>query len=288
MADSYRVVKAYSIHGHVRAGSESEELLSYDQFFRSLYEIDRAEASVEVRGRTVALARQALPEGLLAFQLVAGSVDNRALVLELGTGEVSEQRAGRGRIFVGGSWLVYEPGNRIVAVEANRAGISKDVVERFLGSMGERLGYERLSISLNPVPAESFRSEIEQLTRIRIARITLKRPNGSWTDGAEDLLGQIAKSNAGKVQVQANADRGESLARDSGIVKEVLDIANSKTSPVANASVVGTSPTVEGEQTISLERHNLRRSAPVAKGASGAAILNAVVSAAQILFASKG
>lgn len=287
MAADQRVVKAYSIHGHVRAGSTSEELLSYDRFFRSMYNMDRSGAAFEIRGRTVALAQQAQYDGLLAFQLVSGNAEDRAMVLDVATGNVSQRAPGRGRMFVDGSWIVYNPGRRVLAVEANRAGISKDVIERFMSAAGEGLGFERLSVSLNPIPSPSFKEEIRKLTRIRIARITINRPNGSWTASAEKLLGDVAESNAARVEVQANASRGESLSRDSGIVKEVIDIADSDVSPVANAAVVGTSPDVAGETTISLEKHNLRRSAVVEAGATGAAILDAVMKAAKAIFATR-
>ena len=72
------------------------------------------------------------------------------------------------------------------------------------------------------------------------------------------MLGELASSNAAEIQLQLNADRGGSLSKSSGVVKEVVELAESPVGPLKNATVKGNIPGFEGERTVSLQKHTVK------------------------------
>lgn len=259
-----RTLEAYSIHGHVEPGTERESLLAYADFFRALAQADVQLLRYRVAEDTVAVVDKAQHPSGLAFRFVTGNADDLALIYDAATGRVEPVQTGDGRFIVRGAWVVVDPDARVMVVERKRPGVPVFQLERFLSQFGrEHLGLDALKIVLNPMPSPSFAHEVQSLTRIREASITLRRPNHSWTRSAQGLLGQLGASNAGEVQVQLNAERGESLAKDSGIVREIIDLAHKPVSALKNATVRGTSPVYEGERTVSLQRHTVKGTARV-------------------------
>lgn len=259
-----RALEAYSVHGHVEPGTERESLLAYSDFFHALAQTDVQLLRYQVAEDTVAVVDKATHPSGLAFRFVTGNADDLALIYDAATGRVEPVQTGEGRFIVRGAWVVVEPDARVMVVERKRPGVPVFQLERFLSQFGrERLGLDALKVVLNPMPSPSFAHEVQGLTRIREASITLRRPNQTWTRSAEGLLGQLGASNAGEVQVQLNAERGESLAKDSGIVKEILDLARKPINALKNATVRGTSPIYEGERTVSLQRHTVKGAARV-------------------------
>ncbi len=252
-------LSAYSIHGHIQAGTEEESVLDYDDFFNKLYAEDQKDLRYRVGSETVAVADKSSRSGRLAFRFVAGNARALPLVYDVATATAEEVNPGDGRFVVSGAWAIIDFEQRIAVVDRKRPGVAIYQIERFLSQYGrERLGLPGLTISLNPIPTESFREEIEDLYRIREAEITLRRPNHSWTQTAEGVLQEIGESNAAEVTIQLNADRGKSLAKDKGIVADVLSLAANPINALKNVVIKGRSHNFDGEKIVSLKRHVVR------------------------------
>lgn len=258
-----RTLDAYSIHGHVNAGGNEEEyLLDYEPFFRSLINSDFRKTRFSVGVDTVALTDVSKRNNGFAFRVVSGNAVNLPLVYDLTTGTAQEVDPGHDRFVVSGVWVIVDPRNRMLVVERKRPGVPIFQLERFLSLFGRQiLGLLGLTISLNPVPSASFAREIYSFTRIREASITLRRPNHSWTAAAENMLGALAESNAAEIQIQLNADRGKSLEKTKGVVKEIVDVAKHPIGPLKNATLKGTTPNFEGERVVSLRNHTVKGTA---------------------------
>lgn len=251
-----RSLVAYSIHGHVNPGGEGEAVVDYGALFESIERLGSESLRARVSGDVVAISRVERTDGLLAMLFVAGSEGELPLVYDPSTASAEEVDPGGGRFVVNGVWGFFDPEERYLVMEKRRPGVAIYQIERLLTGIARRaVGDKTAVLSLNPVPAPSFVREVQRFTRIREASITMRRPNHSWTDDAIELLAHVGDSNAAQVQVQLNADRGQSLSKSDGIVRDVMRVAQHPVGPLQNATVRGTFPDQEGERAVSLRRH---------------------------------
>lgn len=278
-----RTLDAYSIHGHLGAGSVNEELLDYGDFFGALGS-DGLGRSLKVGAETVALAEVVRLDHRIAFRFVSGNSSELAEAYDPSTGTTQLVELGHERFIVNWAWVIVDPIARIAVLERKRPGVPVFQLERYLSDFGRDNGFERLSVSLNPVPSPSFVEEIESFTRIREASVTIRRPNHSFTQSAREAVAQIARdSNAGSATVQVNAERKESLQKDSGIVADIISFARNPITPILNAVVKGFRPGFGKERSVSLKKHQLKATATLPEGVSPTQQLQAVEVAASVL-----
>lgn len=252
-------MEAYSIHGHTRPGADDEDLLAYEDFFLTIVQSDLRALRFLIGTDTVAVADVETRGSQVALLFVSGNATELPLVYDASTATTQEVDPGKNRLIVSSAWAIIDPSTRIMVLERKRPGVPVYQVERFLSQFGrDVIGLPALAISLNPVPSASFIREIDQFNRIREAAITLRRPNHSWTASAEAMLGELAESNAAEVQLQLNADRGQSLSKSRGVVSEIVDLARRPINALKNAVIKGTTPTFEGERSVSLRRHTVK------------------------------
>ncbi len=215
--------------------------------------------SIPVGNETVALVAATRRNERHAFRFVSGNADDLAEAFDPSSGTTVEVDLGRERFIVSGAWVIVDASKRVAVIERKRPGVPVYQLERFLARFGRDNGFPGLTISLNPVPSESFVREIERFTRIREASVTIRRPNHSFTASAREAVAQIAReSNAGSATVQVNADRKQSLAKDEGIVADIISFAKSAITPIVNATVKGMRPGFGKERTVSLQKHVLK------------------------------
>lgn len=202
-----RTLDAYSIHGHLAAGSPGEELLDYPSFFDALA-ARGVGRSLKVGTETVGPVDYVDLGGRMAFRFISGNDAESAEAYDPTTGTTVPVELGRERFIVSSAWVVVDPEARILILERKRPGVPVYQLERYLSGFGRDEGFDRLSVSLNPVPSPSFVEEILSFDRIREASITIRRPNHSFTESAREAVAQIARdSNAGSATVQVNAER---------------------------------------------------------------------------------
>lgn len=245
------------MHGHTASGTADEDLLDYSALFNAINESGPGARRATVGTDLVAITKIRDANAISTYRFVSGNVEEPALTYDFATGADQPVDPGRGRLVVSSAWVVVDAEARIVVVENRRPGVPIYQIERFLSQFGrEQLGLRGLVVSLHPVAAKSFAAEIERLDRIRQASITLHKPNHSWTRSAEGLLGQLASSNATDIKIELSAARGDGLAKDDGIVSEVIGFARRTFSALKNAAVTGIR---DGrERTVSLRKHTVR------------------------------
>lgn len=259
-----RTIEAFNIHGHMEPGSEEEVLINYQAFFNDLAQLPALERRTEVGANTVAITEAKISGPSVALHFVTGNAEDSTLVYDSRTATAEAVDLGANRLMVSGAWLIAYPDSRILFLERKRPGVPILEIESCLSQLGQLiLGVDRLSISINPVTSSSFEEEIRKLTRIREAAITLRRPNHSWTASASSLLGELGSSNAATVEMQLNADRGQSLSKDSGIVGEIIQLVKRPVHALKNARVKGISSVDETERSISMTRHTMKATAKV-------------------------
>ncbi|GHD06215.1 hypothetical protein [Zhihengliuella salsuginis] len=213
---------------------------------------------------TVAITETSSRGGMLAFRFVSGNSTELPVMYDPNTATTASVNPGGNRFVVNGAWVIVYPAERIVLLERKRPGVPVYQIEKFLSNFGRgRLGMAGLTMSLNPIPSRSFEEEVSRFTRIREASITLKRPNHSWTKSAEAMLGELGESNAGAVQLQLNADRGQSLSKTRGVVNEVIELARRPINALKNAVIKGRTPEYEGERSVSLQKHVVKGTARI-------------------------
>lgn len=257
-------MEAYSIHGHVGSGTPDEDLLDYVDFFGRLLDASPHSLRFSVGDDTVAIADKSQRDHRVALRFVTGNADELPVVYDMGTARAEEVDPGSDRFVVSGAWAIISPERRIMILERKRPGVPLFQLERFLTSFArEHLGLAGSTISLNPVPSASFIEEVERFTRIREASLTLRRPNQSWTASAESMLGELAESNAAEVQLQLNADRGQSLSKSRGVVRELVELARRPINALKNARITGQIPEFDGERTVSLIKHTVKGTARI-------------------------
>lgn len=279
-----RTVETYSIHGHVRPGDIEEELLDYASFFERLALAPRHDLRYPVGADTVAIADIAHQRGLHAFRFVTGNADEFPLVYDLATASAERINPGSERFVVNGAWAIVSPSDRLLFAERKRPGVPIYQMERFLTAFGrEHLNMRDVSVSLNPVPSASFAEEIGKFTRIREASITLRRPNHSWTKSAESMLGELSESNAADVQLQLNANRGQSLSKNRGVVREIVALSQRPINALKNAAIKGIMPTHETERSVSLHKHTVKGSTRIDPSAGPQEQLTPLIEVAESL-----
>ncbi|WP_223624016.1 DUF4747 family protein [Microbacterium sp. EST19A] len=281
-----KTLDAYSVHGHLRAGATDEQLLDYVTFFAQLAS-DGVGESVRVGADTVALVEVVGLGARTAFRFASGNASEVAEAYDPATGTTTAVLLDRERFIVNWVWVIVDPTARIVALERKRPGVPVFQLERFMNEFGRNNAYRRLTVSLHPVPSPSFTEEILSFTRIREASVTIQRPNHSFDAAAREAVAQIARdSNAGTATIQINAERKESLEKNSGIVADIIAFASNALSPIVNAVVKGVRPGFGKERTVSLHKHQLKATAEVSTTATPAEQLETLDATAATLISS--
>jgi hypothetical protein len=137
-----------------------------------------------------------------------------------------------------------------------------------------------MTISLTPVPSESFLVELDDFERVRRAEVILSRPNFDWTDQAALIAGYGDESNAATIEVAATAGRGDSLDKTHGVLADIREMATHPISALKNVRVTGRKTGETAETSASLEQHVVKRDVLVDRAAAPAARDEAVLAEA--------
>jgi len=250
-----RTMFAYSMHARGAGG-----VLDYPDVFRSLNRVPATTRQTSVGDEVVGLTSMAERESGWVLRFVAGE-DALALFYDPRTGEEGQTDLG-GRLVAHANWVYVNPETRIVAIERRRPGVGVAVIARALGHMVSELGIVEgpARFDFNPVAGTSLGAEIRRYERIRQASVVLARPNFNWSDNSQRLTDYADDSNADGVEISMSAERGESLTKDNGIVADILDATKKILGPVKNLRITGRRTGEKKESSVSLKRHQQKRS----------------------------
>lgn len=259
-----RPIRAYVLHGRV-----GPTLLDYADFFDWVGRLSRNQTRVQVNRELVLAIEKATntADGGWHFRFVSGNPSEIPLVYIEATGETVEEPRPDGRWAATPNRVAVKPDRRLLAIELRRAGVGSINLERYFRGLAKQSGYSnRLSLDMNPLPSPSFSEELDQFERIREASIIVRRPNNDWDD-ADDLLSGLADDSAAhRAAITVNANRGESLARDRGIMRLIRQHVSRPLSNVDDVKVKGTQAGMQKERTVSLDRHQLQATAELTVG----------------------
>lgn len=244
----------YSLHGRSRDG-----VIDYVALFDTLLGLTPLTSQQEIGNQIVAIAEAvASDNGAVALRYVAGYPEQGSLLFDPATGALDEVDFER-RFIANSAWFVAEPSQRVASLERRRPGVAGAIISAHIERvLSEVSSLRSPSFDLNPIPSKSLLDALDQLERIREARVTLARPNYDWTDNADELSELGDESMAGQMEIGAKAPRGESLAPRTGIVGAIRSLLNQAVGPIKDFRVMGTRVGEHKERTISLE-HNAER-----------------------------
>ena len=259
--------EAYRVHAHTRPGSASEAPLDYHAFAAAVTQIAPEDLRVSFGDRVIAARSVRYVDGTLSLDLLAGRRDDEILIFDLATGKATTQQLASTQLPVRSVVLAIKPGERLALLEKRRPGVPVAEAERFLALLAARVMSDQSYLfTLAPWPSESFGAEVRSLSRVRSAAIRVARPNMSWTNDGKTLLEKEGEaSNAGSLEIEVRANRGESLALDAGLVPEIVELAEDPNPSVQAASVTGVEAGSGDEKTVRLNRHVIHRFREVGK-----------------------
>lgn len=255
-----RPLEAYSIHGRTGDG-----VVDYPSFFARLADLERIDTQVQHRDEISAITAHSVVDGVHRLRFVSGLSGVEALYYDIGTGEETTEETGD-RLVASTSWMIADPSRRLAAIERSRPGVSIAAIERTLGELAISTDSGRARFDLNPVPAKSFLTELDQLDRIRQAAVVLQRPNFNWADNAAELTEYTDDSNGDRVSLEISAPRGEGLETSRGIVADIKRLISNPISSLKTVKVKGQRADEERERTVGLQKHQERRYVTVPAG----------------------
>ena len=259
---TYRTLTAYIIHARSRDG-----VIDYVDFFTRLAALDYSQRQVTRAQEAVAIPLAQQSDDKFVFRVVVGVPGAAPVLFDVATGRSRLGRVRATEFVESSSVVVVDPTRRVVVIERRRPGVPIPTLERLLSRLGRTLGAgPGLTVSLTPIPSESFLAEIEGLARIRRAEVSVARPNYDWTDAAAKIAALGAESNAADMELVATAPRGESLAPNAGVMADVRSLAQRAITPIRDARITGRRSDQGREVTVSLDKHVQKKDAIIPPG----------------------
>lgn len=237
MAKKYtrRTIDLFSVHGR----SEGN-LVNYKSFFEELAGLGRDERFLfDIGGVNVTFIEAVhVEDNLIAFCFISGETDDPVMYYDIAERQQREFHSSNG-FFSFPVWLFVNPEERFIARESRRPGVPVRIIEKYFQLSASEFGYMHPRFDLNPVADSHFLEAIQDLEIIDTVGIDMARPNYDWSDDEAVLTGIADESNASTVSVEMKAKGGQSLAKDSGIVKDVRTIITGVRNGIKNIRVHG-------------------------------------------------
>lgn len=259
-----RRIQAFAIHAHGRIFQGD-----YGQLFRTLAAIEKSERIVRFSTITVAISDIREIDGKYFLTFTEGEEGLQPLILDIVTGETRDEELGRDEVLVSAAHALVQPEKRRILVEYVRGGAKAETMAATIEALLVRKFDRDIRIEFAPVIEENFVKEIERFKRIRVASLTLIRPNAGWDDHYTNISELLQKSDGEKAQLSVRAARGQSLNKNDGIVEVIKDAANDGQPYLADAEVVGIKNGEETETSVPLHMHVVHRNVNVPREANG-------------------
>ncbi|HVW55565.1 MAG TPA: hypothetical protein VHC00_07785 [Rhizobiaceae bacterium] len=246
-----RKIELYAIHAH------ETRTFTYDRLFEALSKIPAPQRVFDVHGYVVGFPVVAKYRGGYFIQATEGDPDAAALVFDRSTGQTRETDLRGSEVLSQATHMFVSPEERRASIEYVRRGVKAvmlgPAIEGVLSQNIQEL--RRLRIEFTPRTTEDFVREIQEFERIRLAAIRITKPNASWTDHYTQLSELMDDSRGEKVEIDVRAGRGESLKKNSGIVRVIKQVANDDQPYLDEAIITGTRTNETTETTIRASQH---------------------------------
>ncbi len=237
-ADSIiRPLRAYTVNGHGLDG----RVINYRSFWQWLAGLTPQQRQSARGGDIVAFANVHEEDGVWFMRVLQGRQGELPLFFNTATGDEREGEVGRNEVLAGAATFAFDPETRFIVVERRRPAVNVNEVARALGRIAREQGFDpRATFSLTPVVRpEGFEDELSEFETIKEVDVVVARPNTTWDDNASFLTDLAAESNASRAELSMTANRGESIARNSGIIEQIRDLIRDGRTPVQDVVLRG-------------------------------------------------
>lgn len=207
-------------------------------------------------------------EHFLTF--VEGEEGLKPLILDLDTGDTRVDELEEHEMLGSAAHALVNPEKRRILVEYVKSGTKAELMARTIELLLAKIYGEDLRVDFSPVVKEDFVKEINSFTRIRMASLTLIKPNAGWDDHYTKISQLLQESGGEKADLSVRAARGETLSKDSGIVEVIKDVANDAQPYLSDAEIIGIKEGEETETVVPLNKHVLHRNINVPRNQDGA------------------
>lgn len=264
MATIKRRVQAYAIHAHSK-NFEGD----YENLFARVEAIEKRERLVLFGSIAVAMPDVQRVGDNIFLTFTEGEVGLQPMILDTLTGETREEELERNEILVAAAHALVNPAKRRILIEYVRTGAKAEAMARTIEKLLSERGLNDIRVDFSPVIEENFIKEIDRFDRIRMASLTLIKPNAGWDDHYTHISDMLQSSGGEKAELSVRAPRGESLNKDAGIVEVIKDVVSDDQPYISDAEIVGVKRGEEAETVVPLKKHVVHSNIAVTREANG-------------------
>jgi hypothetical protein len=252
MARGYttRKLEVWSLHARLNG-----QPADYSAMFQALAGLDPGDRQWDDGEKVVAIREMTVAGGKVYLTALEGP-HGQPIIFDT---EDSTEQTGALRpsqIVATRTHALIDLASREAIIEYNHRGAKAHDIAATLGVSGRRVsGWKTLYVELSPKIDHTFVESIDEFERIRLAGVRLGRPNYDWTDWDDEIGAAASDSDAQTAEVEFAAQRGESLAKDKGIIPFIKSRAKDGISAMKNAYVVGRRPDDATETKVTLGDH---------------------------------
>ena len=259
-----RKVSAYSIHAH---GKQFDG--NYDAVFKAIYDLEKTSRFVKISSMTVGIPDVVQLDADYFLTFIEGEEGVQPLIFDSQTGSTYENELEAHEILVSASHALVVPAKRRILIEYVKSAPKAPIMERVIEQLLQRKYGDDFRISFSPIVEENFVREINKFKRIRVASLTLIKPNAGWDDHYTKISKMLEESGGEKADLSVRAARGETLSKNAGIVEVIKDVANDHQPYLVDAEIIGTKEGEEVETRVPLNQHVVHRNISVQKQKNG-------------------
>ncbi len=268
MARSGRTTRKLEVFDlHLRDGDTE---VDYLEVFSALRRISRRQRIQDRGDRVVALPVVEVRRSTAFLVAYEGAIGVKPLLFDLLRGTQRVENLAQSEVVVTRTHALVDVKARQAIVEYNQRGAkASDIAEAIEDIVRRHTGWSSMVVELNPVADVKFDEAIRAFRRIRLASVKLVRPNSTWEEHANTLTALATESQARTIEVGASAEVAQSLPKQAGIVRLILDLLRERRSQVRGAHVTGQRDQDAEETTVSLAHYTEHRRVPVSIAPDG-------------------
>ena len=247
----------YTIHGHLEKG-----IPDYSHLFRAM---TRLRGHRQEKGRRqIVVGTAELVGDYLFLVMYSGDSRKKKLLFDLNEQQELTQPVTLSRFYARKTRAMISLSKRRLLIEVGKGTVSADALAQIIEDDARELAeFETLELTFTPVVAPDFVKEIDQLTRIQSATVTVARPNVDWTDRYSVLTALASESQAKAIDTTVRARRGATISKESGLVGGIKTWVKGITTSIKGARIKGEMKGSSGLITLDLSDHVERVDIPV-------------------------
>lgn len=259
-----RKISAYAIHAHGKDFSGD-----YEELFSVISSMEKSDRIIKIRDVVVAITNVSRVADGYFLTFVEGEEGVQPLILDTVTGETRDGDLERDEALGAAAHALVKPNGRRILIEYVKRGAKAEVMARTVEELLRSKRGKDFRIEFSPLVEEDFVREINRFTRIRMASITMIKPNAGWDDHYTKISKLLEESDGEKADLSVRAARGETLSKTAGIVEIIKDVVTDEQPYVSDAEIVGMKDGEEGETSLPLHKHVVSKVVNVPREVNG-------------------